>query len=1485
MHLEDDGLRRLPRENSPKGHSVDTLSSEYSTDNGPSGQSEDTVQSGNSSSSGCCTDIGSSKHLEDKSMIEHLTDNSPSGQSVDTSQSGLSTDNSQSGNPSNSTSSGCCADNGSHKYLEDKSMSGHLTDNGPGDHLVDTCTSDFSTDIGQSGQSADSIQNGCSLGNSQSGHSADQSPCGQFGDNSTSEMFSVNGGNERSVDTGPSGLSPENSPNRCCIDNGSSSHLEDNGLGGHSEESSVDTCTSQHSPSVDTCTSQHSNGPSGNSTDKVRKEDTVKISLNEHIADISPREVKEETTENHKESDAKNPCMQDKALDKIISTQSINSDISMTEEPPVKESNALPSDFVHKDDKSSQRNENDTKSIAQTNFEEIGNIVVRRNTSDVEDSVSVANLHDSGQMGINSSKVQEMQIDTNCNSLNNKDTKQSLHSEENTNRNDLQKSREEEDHPMENPDFTRVCTVQENEDRQKIGIKNDSNTDSVELFPESHRVDSFSERGSSVSSEICPLQEEQAGNSSEIQSGSSKSIPFSPTGDHESCPEAEQKHMRKKPYARNANSHSTWTKFDDNFRLPLATKGFHFNFRKTGKKPKCWFMELDVMDEEAKKLQLQYLCRKAGLVSSGQIQSKKRQASVSDQMKRRKQLSSACRIKGIKSKDRSCKQHGKGPTLTNISKDFVKECRDTNGSSGIAQTAVLTRAHRSYTSRLDGEKVSKEDLFKLNKSEGTMLKPKLSIVSNEVSESCMQKVKGVSMTTRNLPFKKKYIKLEIDEEGRCINPEDNCPIEETKGRDGAGKIEDRKEIKFKIGINPGNGFNDKEANSTEVNKNLFSEIEVNNGEINKQQELNEKDAGQGQVLRTDTKIHSNGEKHRKGAMKKKVTYKTRAVKFGMKRTKLRKESDCSDDRSNICVDSPKSKPNMADFKMETEKSVKLKLQEKIKKRKVESRTKSNKTKSDTLVCSLDTDEQIVMTNVDERKKAKKRKLVLNKKSRQCSVCMRDVLFGKKDSDKNSGDVTCPSCELDCQLSSEFKANRRENRYEKLDFGSDSEECDEDELFSRNVYVVMPPADKTLITAVAKPTRVYCKPNTGHIKTYVVSKEMNKETSYELTDIRDNVDKTIGRTTETIEKVTSQNQNQLEFITREVHKHEVLKTPPGKGSFELEEPAEFKPNIESLDFQVHVNNQDNSMTELETAPKDSSNFEIRMDYTRVKEEMVIQCHEERSGDGKMVINNQPLHIHATNTSISDSSAETSSGATTTNINRSENLSYAYFCTGTSVEDANSNNNNIMTSDTSVSQVRIKTSISKEDVCEGSEQESDTKIYVYCDDVAAMRLATGKENQGQSAKAMLWNDPCVKTVVEDLGKDTRFISGQVENITVSNYLGHKVKIEKDEDIYYEVPDLVDDPVMQSSRDMSVMKPVIDNTATDITASVSTDTKPLPIYHLSEGDVKYHVQETQNQSSEPNLVPDNTSVADEESAQCLPIILDVRSIKQEPDFDSFV
>ncbi|CAC5409180.1 KRAB [Mytilus coruscus] len=73
----------------------------------------------------------------------------------------------------------------------------------------------------------------------------------------------------------------------------------------------------------------------------------------------------------------------------------------------------------------------------------------------------------------------------------------------------------------------------------------------------------------------------------------------------------------------NSTKPATLAIYDD-FRLPLATVGFHFNFIKKGKKTKAWFMDQSYMDETAKKRHQKYLNRKREEMLYGYYNSKRR---------------------------------------------------------------------------------------------------------------------------------------------------------------------------------------------------------------------------------------------------------------------------------------------------------------------------------------------------------------------------------------------------------------------------------------------------------------------------------------------------------------------------------------------------------------------------------------------------------------------------------------------------------------------------------------------------------------------------------------------------------------------------------------------------------------------------------------------------------------------------------------------
>ncbi|XP_067651087.1 uncharacterized protein [Haliotis asinina] len=71
--------------------------------------------------------------------------------------------------------------------------------------------------------------------------------------------------------------------------------------------------------------------------------------------------------------------------------------------------------------------------------------------------------------------------------------------------------------------------------------------------------------------------------------------------------------------------------YQDGFRLPLATRGFHFNFDKTGKKPKSWFMQPENMYGKAAIKQRAYMEKKERYfdkLNSGRIQRTRKKSDV-----------------------------------------------------------------------------------------------------------------------------------------------------------------------------------------------------------------------------------------------------------------------------------------------------------------------------------------------------------------------------------------------------------------------------------------------------------------------------------------------------------------------------------------------------------------------------------------------------------------------------------------------------------------------------------------------------------------------------------------------------------------------------------------------------------------------------------------------------------------------------------------
>ncbi|XP_060073493.1 uncharacterized protein LOC132553272 [Ylistrum balloti] len=1345
---------------------------------------------------------------------EHLTDLSQCGRSLD---SGTSIINGRSGHRDK--------DSQSEQSVGSDSQMGNTTEKGG--QSSDKSQTDHSTKMNDDGQSAGYRQMEISAEKGNSRQSADEHST----ENSQSERLADDSEHLQSVDICQSQLLTENIQSELSGDSDQRGHTidiyqsgpslnkgqseqsrsrvdKDTGISRHLEDKGIDTQKTdngQRRHSVDNCNGVHSTGnfPSGQSV-VILEDNSSSGNIKENRSHRHLEDTKDDTTEMHEGINEMEYCVQDKALGDTINAQLSSVASNAVKEPSVEENDPMPSGNA----------ENEIRSDDQADCEDSG---VDRQRNCFEEK-------DPKEDTIKISKDEENVTVTSCVFLMSEDTQ--LQSIKEEYRQEQQKSGDEEDNLVSNPDHS----CHDNKDQQKNDIQIDCDTLGMEANQPLQSEENEDEIMQSASPQIGADQVslgQTGGNTRIDHSDASKNTQNPENQDPES---GELPAKQNLSFVRDATSHSTWTRFDDNFRLPLATKGFRFNFQKSGKKPKCWFMDLDAMHDEAKRRQLQYLRRKSSMMSAVQRQRKMRQASLSTHMRRKKKLLSTDRMKG---NNKSPRKHTEGTTLAK--KNFHGESRETTEPRNCGKFSEVGPARRQYTSKLDGEKVSKEDLFKLNKSEGTMLKPKLAIVSDEVSESCMQKVKGISMTSRRLPFKKKYIKLEVGLDGHCINPKENYPIEKATDKNVSVRKETgHKGVTQKGGVNTENESRDDKALGDRAGK--------------QKETINEAFNRKDRVTGTKKNKHDHGVKHEKRTIKKKaILRKTTMRKPGIKRTNT-KECEVPvvkrgpgrplrRKKSEINADSLKKKPNITDVKMQTEGSVLLKLQEKIKQRQV-------------------------------RNKAKTRCSDKNKKTQQCPVCMRDLLFGKDNVDRSLENVTCPFCELDLQFSSEFEKNRAKNRYEKIDLGSDSDESEDGKLFSKNVYVVMPPADKEVIQTVVKRSNVYIKPKVGHVKTYVVSKEINKAVSYELTNTRQNVGEGFSdeitkslQVTEDVGRISSVRNNEGDAI----------KIVPCSAPYESQVSTDIKPNLESLDIQVHVSSQGNHVTipQLETVTTNTSNFDITRGYPHVKKEIDRQCQNEvGGGEDNVVFHHYPLHIRTN---------ETSECLEQNIIDDDENakLRYSYLCTGSLQEvNSNSNDNNVGTSDSITNPVTIKAGTSKE-VCVEWDNENQ-KVYVYSDDVAVMRSTTGQENQGQNDG--MWSDPCVKTVMEDLGNDTMLINGQAENIAVANYLGCEVKKEK-EDINSEIPDLVEDPVIHSSKDglLSVVQEAEMDTATVV---VLTDVKPLPVYHLSESGVQQNEKIVQDLGPEPNLVQDNTNIAGEDATTSgLPIILDVRSIKHEP------
>ncbi|XP_069112690.1 LOW QUALITY PROTEIN: uncharacterized protein [Argopecten irradians] len=972
--------------------------------------------------------------------------------------------------------------------------------------------------------------------------------------------------------------------------------------------------------------------------------------------------------------------------------------------------------------------------------------ILPRTESDLERNI-VNRRQESCEYRTNGSKSEQTLINTDCVSGNNADTN------ENCTEN-LDQENSQEKLLISNPDLS---TIQEYGNKQDVRKENDNG------IPVK----------SCISSECGEHRSNaKSGNLSEIASSDSrdKSADYDCerttvllSGDQELPSESQKTPVKKDQTRVNAiSSHSSWTKFDGNFRLPLATRGFRFNFNKTGKKPKCWFMELDaIVDEESKKHQLKYLRRKSKIVSAGNFQRRRRTA-----------LSGRNEVSNFRMNSNKNAKHVNELSILSSKVEKSEESLSSN---------LVDRPHPSP---LDGVKVSQEELFKLNKSEGTMLKPKLSIVSNELSESCMKKAKGISATKKRLlPFRKKFIKLELDSEGNCIKSDETYPLEDTE--ETAEKTLESEESLPKSG-NDELSAGERAADCRTIDETAPKAI----------QEGSEKTDERKQYSVTKEAAHE--------------TTGNSVMNPG------------SEEDAEVVFSIPPKSGNLPtnDDKKQPGGSIKFKLYEKIKQRKVEPPSEVYK--------DLTTDGEIMNHSGYDGTLTKQRKeAFVNKESRQCIVCLRDLLYGRdpckvEDWPKK---LTCQSCEFAKKASSEF-GNIPKNIYEKVDIGHINESKDGEV----HVYVVKPPADKEIVRKSSNYSSAYggYSPNrypkadsaAGKIKTYVVSKETNKEVSYTLTSIKDNDE---DNSDDRCRCGTSENlHHRTDSATLMDKTPDVMKMIYHPESFGCDdEPSDVKPNLETLEFQIQADNQEPSDSAIPFTTSSVGDYEVNDETDRT-----IPDNAKDS--------DHPYPLYVVNTGKSDGQE----GSSEENITMTNEHLFRYLGTETSGE-ANSNNNSVEAWENFQG--------------EGNgEHPEGTKLYVFCDDVAAKR--TGRENLDQNPMA-LWNDPCVMTVVEDLGDDTRLVNGQTEYVEAEHYLGRKIKVEK-EDVDSDIPDLVDDPDKVETRHAA---------ASHLS---DQDIKPIPIYHMSGAGTGYHTQQS-------------TNIPDQSSQSSLPVILDVRSIKEEPDF----
>ena len=194
----------------------------------------------------------------------------------------------------------------------------------------------------------------------------------------------------------------------------------------------------------------------------------------------------------------------------------------------------------------------------------------------------------------------------------------------------------------------------------------------------------------------------------------------------------------------------------DGFRLPLATKGFHFNYEKRGKKTKSWFMDPSYMDPDARKKQMQYLKR---IGMTAKLSEKKR---VFKGKRKQKHSVPKNLAEFVKDRKRKMNYYMKKRKLAEGGKLTSEELKELQNTLVFERQKRKTSFKGNYAKfeTLEGEELSVNDLQEcsplvLEDDEGNVPKKRRKMLSTSKTRKNMKKkqsknsVKKKQFVTKN----------------------------------------------------------------------------------------------------------------------------------------------------------------------------------------------------------------------------------------------------------------------------------------------------------------------------------------------------------------------------------------------------------------------------------------------------------------------------------------------------------------------------------------------------------------------------------------------------------------------------------------------------------------------------------------------------------------------------------------------------------------